>query len=149
LRAFFYLEKIIMPDQRALKDPNNKSALIIQDSTGTETRQVRSTVANPNAVPVEVVASVSPGVSGSASVTSVNDTVTSTTLIDANSSAEERIIQNDSASTLYVKFGTTASATNYTVKLYTDDVLTTSYIGRIDGIWSADSTGAAKITELS
>lgn len=82
-------------------------------------------------------------------VTSVADTATSTTLVAASTTAKERIIQNDSASILYVKFGTTASATDYTVKLLQDDVLTTQYIGRIDGIWSADSTGAAKITELS
>jgi hypothetical protein len=85
----------------------------------------------------------------SASVTSVDDTASSTTLIAANESALERIVQNDSSSILYVKFGATASPTDYSVKLYTDDVLTTSYTGRMDGIWSANSTGAAKITELT
>lgn len=86
---------------------------------------------------------------GTSAVTSVNDTATSTTLIAANTSARERIIQNDSTSTLYVKFGTTASATDYTTKLAQDDVLTTEYTGRIDGIWSSDASGAAKITELT
>lgn len=86
---------------------------------------------------------------GTAAVTSVNDTATSTTLIAANTSAKERVIQNDSTSTLYVKFGTTASATDYTVKLATDDVMITQYRGRIDGIWSSDASGAAKITELT
>lgn len=87
--------------------------------------------------------------SNNATVTSVNDSATSQTLVDLGPNRRELIIQNDSSSTLYVKFGSTASATDYTVKLYTDDVLTTGYQGRVYGIWSADSTGAAKITELS
>jgi hypothetical protein len=87
--------------------------------------------------------------SGTAVVTSVNDTASSTTLKAANTAAHERIIQNDSPSTLYVKFGTTASTTDYTVKLGQDDILITQYTGRIDGIWSADASGAAKITELT
>ena len=46
-----------MAKQRAIKDPNHVSALLIQDSTGAETRQVRATAANPNAIPVEVLSS--------------------------------------------------------------------------------------------
>lgn len=87
---------------------------------------------------------------GSAAVTSVNDTATSTTLITSNAAARERVIQNDSTSILYIKHGTAASATDYTVKLGADDVWATQYTGRIDGIWSADTaSGAAKITEHS
>lgn len=82
-------------------------------------------------------------------VTSVNDTATSTTLLSANTSRKEAIFANDSSSTLYIKLGTTASATDYTVKLGTDDIFTTGFTGRIDGIWSADSSGSCKITELS
>lgn len=82
-------------------------------------------------------------------VTSVNDTAISTTLLALNASRKEVIITNDSSSTLYMKLGTTASATDYTVKLGTDDVFTTTYTGRIDGLWSSDSTGAARITELT
>jgi hypothetical protein len=82
-------------------------------------------------------------------VTSVADTATSTTLKAANAAAKERIIQNDSTSILYIKHGTTASATDYTIKLGADDVWATEYNGRIDGIWSADASGAAKITEHS
>lgn len=84
-----------------------------------------------------------------ATVTSVDDTASSTTLLSANTSRKEAIIQNDSSSTLYIKLGTTASATDYTAKLSNDDVFTTAYTGRIDGIWSSNSTGAAKITELT
>lgn len=137
-----------MANEQSKRDDNRVPALLIHNSTGTETRQVRSSAGSPNSLPVEVVAGGGSPAS-TAAVTSVSDTASSTTLIAANTAAKERIIQNDSASILYVKFGTTASATDYTVKLLQDDVLTTQYIGRIDGIWSADSTGAAKITELS
>lgn len=81
-------------------------------------------------------------------VTSVNDSASSVTLVAANGAVRERIIQNDSSSVLYIKFGTTASATDYTVRLAQNEILVTSYQGRIDGIWSSDSSGAAKITEL-
>jgi hypothetical protein len=84
-----------------------------------------------------------------AAVTSVNDTASSTTLIAANTSRKEVIVANDSSSTLYLKLGTTASSTSYTAKLATDDIFITTYTGRIDGIWSSDSTGAARITELT
>lgn len=89
------------------------------------------------------------GTSSASAVTSVNDTASSTILLAANALRKEAIISNDSPSTLYVKEGTTASATDYTVKLGTDDVFVTQYTGRIDGIWSSDSTGAARITELT
>lgn len=53
--SFLFGER--MADQRALKDQNHVPALIIQDSTGSETRQVRSSTTNPNAMPVEIVGS--------------------------------------------------------------------------------------------
>lgn len=83
------------------------------------------------------------------SVTSVNDTASSTTLLSSNTSRKEAVIQNDSDQVLYVKFGTTATATDYTARLIQYGILTTTYTGRIDGIWAANSTGAAKITELT
>lgn len=82
-------------------------------------------------------------------VTSVADTASSTTLVAARTERKELIIQNDSSSILYVKFGATATASDYTIKLAQDAVLVTEYTGRVDGIWSSDSTGAAKITELT
>lgn len=50
-----------MATQNAKRDENRTTGLLIQDSTGAETRQVRSTVANPNAIPVEIVASSASG----------------------------------------------------------------------------------------
>lgn len=93
--------------------------------------------------------------STSSSVTSVNDTNASTTLIAANTSRKELLIYNASTATLYVKLGTTASTSDYTVALVSETTpgtggfLRTTHQGRVDGIWSADASGAAKITELS
>jgi hypothetical protein len=45
-----------MANQQAKRDDNRVPALLIHDSTGAETRQVRGTAGNPNALPVEIVA---------------------------------------------------------------------------------------------
>lgn len=86
----------------------------------------------------------------SSSVTSVNDTASSTTLLAANTSRKEAIIYNDSTAILYVKFGTTASATDFTYKVQPDAAIEDiRYTGRIDGVWASDASGAARITELT
>lgn len=46
-----------MANQQAERDDNRVPGLLIHDSTGAETRQVRGTAANPNALPVEVLGS--------------------------------------------------------------------------------------------
>jgi hypothetical protein len=60
------------------------------------------------------------------------------------------MIFNDSTAILYVKFGTTASTTSYTVKMlagqYFEFPGPAIYTGRVDGIWDS-ATGAARITE--
>jgi hypothetical protein len=86
-----------------------------------------------------------------ATVTSVNDTASSTTLLASNASRLGVSIFNDSTVALYIKLGTTASATDFTVKLITDDYyeVPAGYTGRIDGIWASDASGAARITELT
>ena len=87
-----------------------------------------------------------------AAVTSVNDTAVSTTLLAANVNRLGAAIFNDSTVALFVKFGTTASATSFTVKIDPQgyyEVAFPVYSGRIDGIWASDASGAARITELS
>lgn len=54
-----------MANQQAKRDDNRVPALLIHNSTGAETRQVRSTAANPNALPVEVVTQSGAATSGS------------------------------------------------------------------------------------
>jgi hypothetical protein len=77
----------------------------------------------------------------------VSGSATSVQLIAANASRKELTIQNDSSAILYIKEGTTASATDYKYKLYQDDIYrTNNYTGRVDGIW-ASATGAARVAE--
>ena len=86
-----------------------------------------------------------------ATVTSVNDTASSTTLLAANANRKGATIYNDSTVALYIKFGVTASATDFTVKLSPNNYyeVPNGYTGRIDGIWASDASGAARITELT
>lgn len=86
-----------------------------------------------------------------ATVTSVSDSAVNQTLLAANANRLGATVHNDSASILYLKLGATASTTSFTTKLFQDDYYEVpfGYTGQIDGIWSADSTGAARITEVS
>ena len=84
------------------------------------------------------------------SVTSVNDTASNTTLLSANILRRGFRLQNDSTQTAYVKYGTTATTTDYTVQLLPGAYLEEeNYTGRVDCIWAADASGAMKITELT
>jgi hypothetical protein len=80
-------------------------------------------------------------------VSSIPDQATNITLLAAEPGRVRFTIVNDSPATLYVKFGATASTTSYTYKLFTDDVLVSTYRGQVDGIWASDSTGNARITK--
>ncbi len=89
--------------------------------------------------------------SATPSLSNVNDTASSTTCLASNANRTGAIIVNDSTADLYLKFGSTASTTSYTYKLFTDGSVDIpfGYTGIIDCIWSADSTGAARVTELT
>ena len=86
-----------------------------------------------------------------ATVTSVNDTNVSTTLLSANTDRVGASIYNDSTVDLYIKLGTIASTTDFTVILVPDAYFEVfgGYTGRIDGIWSSNASGSARITELT
>lgn len=86
-----------------------------------------------------------------ATVTSVNDTNASTTLLASNDARLGATIFNDSTAILYLKLGATASTSSFTVKMAQDDYyeVPSGYTGIIDGIWSADASGAARITEIT
>lgn len=93
-----------------------------------------------------------PHFANTATVTTVADTASSTQLLAANTSRKGVAIANDSSAALYVKLGTTASTTDYTVRLvqYAYYEVPFHYTGRIDGIWATDpGDGAARITELT
>lgn len=86
--------------------------------------------------------------SDDATVSSVNGSASSVTLLSANSSRKGFKIFNDSTAILYIKYGATASTSSFTVRLTPYGIHEGSvYTGIIDGIW-ASATGAARITEL-
>jgi hypothetical protein len=80
----------------------------------------------------------------------VASSATSVTVLASNAARLGATIHNDSTEILYVKFGTTASATSYTVKMVADAYYEVpfGYTGRIDGIW-ANANGNARVTELT
>lgn len=89
------------------------------------------------------------GGSSVSTVTSVADTDSSTELLAANTNRKEAVITNDSSAILYVAFGETASATNFTARLQQYGYVQTEYRGQINGIWASDAGGNARITELT
>ena len=93
----------------------------------------------------------SPTSSATSTVTSVADTAASVLLLAANTARVGASVQNDSTEILYLKLGTTASLADYTVKMVAGAYYEVpfGYTGRIDGIWAANSTGAALIDELT
>lgn len=81
-----------------------------------------------------------------ANVASAN---TNTTVFPASTSAMNgRCVYNDSTAVMYLKFGTTASASSYTVQIAAGGYFefpTPVYAGQCDGIW-ASANGNARTT---
>lgn len=87
--------------------------------------------------------------------TSVAGSASSVSLLAANNARKGAVITNDSSAVLYIKLGTTASTTSYTVTLagsasapFSSYEVPFGYVGAIDGIW-ASATGNARITEIA
>jgi hypothetical protein len=88
--------------------------------------------------------------------TSIADVAADATILAANTARKGATIYNDSSSLLYLLVGAgTSSTTVFTVKMAPDDfyelpmMLGGVYTGIIKGIWSADSTGSARVTEFT
>lgn len=85
------------------------------------------------------------------SVTSVAGSVSTVTILASNTGRKGFAIYNDSTSNLFIKFGSGASLSSFTVKLGKNDFYEMNervYTGIITGVWSA-ATGDARITELT
>lgn len=94
---------------------------------------------------------VSPTVSASAATTAnVASAATTVTLQAANTSRLGLTIHNDSTQTLYVKLGSGATATSYTVEMAAGAYfeMPYGYTGIVTGIW-ASANGSARMTELT
>lgn len=89
-------------------------------------------------------------VGGTAVVINVPDTGASVQLLSANANRLSFRIQNDSTVPLYVKYGAGASLSSFTVTIPANGFFAEdNYSGRVDGIWSSDAGGSARITEIT
>lgn len=94
--------------------------------------------------------SVSQSTSGTGTLTSVANAITSTTVLGSNAARKGFIVYNDSLVVLFLAFSGTASTTAFSAKLqpgaaYNSDTL---YTGIITGVASAAS-GSARVTEFT
>lgn len=93
-----------------------------------------------------------PRPTATATLANVSGSASSVTLIASNTGRLGAIIVNDSSATLYLKYGSTASATSFTYLLQPGATWEMPpgaiYTGIITGIWTS-ATGAARTTELS
>ena len=82
-------------------------------------------------------------------VTTIPSSATSVTILAANKRRVGATIYNDSNQKLYIKFGATASSTDYTAQITGPGYFEVpfGYNGRIDGIW-ASVHGDAHTTEI-
>lgn len=94
----------------------------------------------------------------SATVTSVNDSATSVAILAANSARRWFSIFNNSTSYLYIRAGAAAaSLTDFSFRIDPYDYYehpqpapgAPPYVGAWTGIWSADSSGAALVTDYA
>lgn len=102
-------------------------------------------------VPVSGTVTAGVATSATATLTNVASSVVSQQLIASNTSRRGLTIYNDSTQSLYVKFGTTASSSSFTVILLTQayyELPQPVFTGRIDGVWNL-ANGSARLTELT
>lgn len=132
-----------MADNFIYNEPVTGTTIAAKDISGVQYQKVINTDSNGHSVLEQA---------STATLTSVTATASSTMLIDSNANRSGLIVFNDGDKTLYLKYGTTASATSYTVQIASGgywEMPSPTYTGRIDGIWAATpSSGAARITEV-
>jgi hypothetical protein len=90
--------------------------------------------------------------SSTATLSNVSSSASSVTILAANTSRLGATVFNDSTEVLYLKFGSTASSSSFTVKMlagaYYEMPTPHVYVGVISGIW-ASANGSARVTELT
>lgn len=84
-----------------------------------------------------------------AAVTSVASSTSSVQLLASNTSRVEAIVTNQSNHPLYLKLGSSANLTSFTIIIGTSEsVVIDKFNGEIHGIWSSVH-GSARITETT
>jgi len=139
-------------------DSKRAQVLVIEDET---TRGQRLTITASKAMkvdgsavtqPISIAATVTTKAVTSATATTntVNALASSTTLLTSNSNRLGYSVYNDSTSILYLKNGTTASNTSYTLQVPANGYYECpfNYTGNVDGIW-VSATGAARVVEYT
>lgn len=110
-------------------------------------------IANGGGNPTFNMGTNAPALSSTGTTSQQADQATNVTLLAANTGRKGAIIWNNSTSILYIKYGATATATDCTYKIDPDAIWEMPsacvYTGKIDGIWSADASGSARMTELT
>lgn len=92
------------------------------------------------------------GTSATATLSNVSGSASSVTVLAANTGRKGAAFFNDSTSAAYLKFGSTASTSSFTVKLFPAQTFFIEsdpiYTGIVTGIWDT-ATGAMRVTELT
>lgn len=86
-----------------------------------------------------------------ATVTGIADAAGSTLLASSNAARVGLLVFNDSGAALFLKYGTGASSSSFTVKLAPGDYWEMPqpiYTGVVHGAWASDAGGQALVTEL-
>lgn len=88
---------------------------------------------------------------GAAAITSVTSSTSVQTLLAANANRLGATIYNGGSKDLWVKFGSGASSSSYTVKMVKDAYYEVpyGYTGIITGIWDTSPSGSALMTEMT
>lgn len=139
----------------ALQTTGNTSLATIATNSGNIPTVGQKTMAGSQPVAIasdqSAIATLAPH-TATAALTNVASSATSVTVLASNVNRKQATVYNDSTQILYLKFGTTASVTSYTVQLsanaYYELPGITCYTGGIDGIW-ASANGNARVTEIS
>jgi len=100
------------------------------------------TIANP--------VNVSPAGVAAATVSNVASSASSTSVLASNTSRRAATFYNDADRACYLKYGTTASASSFTVKIFPSGfhlLPTPPYAGAVDAIWDSGPTGSLRVTE--
>lgn len=104
-------------------------------------------IVSPNPLPV----SLTPVPVLTSTVTRVSSSSTNQLLVATNNNRKGLIFYNDGIALQYIKFGTSASVTSFTIRLTDHSVYEVQpplYDGQIDFI-SSNTDGAIQVTELS
>jgi hypothetical protein len=89
-------------------------------------------------------------IADTATLSNVAGSASAVTVLASNTARKGAIIYNDSTAVLYLKMGSAASSTSFTVKMQPDDYYEApfGYTNILTGIW-ASATGSARVTEIT